>query len=184
MDKFLIDVIVEIPKNSKIKYEYDRQTGQIRVDRILFGSESYPQNYGFIKNTLDWDGDELDCFIFADQPFLPATVVPTRIVGALEMIDDGEIDTKLLGVIDCDPRYKEINQISDLPKHKIEEILIFLKTYKLLQKKTVIIKGLKDVCWAKKEYEICLQLMKDYGHLSKDQFIQKMQILHPEHYQK
>ncbi|ADK86747.1 inorganic diphosphatase [Mycoplasmoides pneumoniae] len=184
MDKFLIDVTVEIPKSSKIKYEYDRKTSQIRVDRILFGSESYPQNYGFIANTLDWDGDELDCFIFADQAFLPGVVVPTRIVGALEMVDDGELDTKLLGVIDCDPRYKEINSVNDLPKHRVDEIIGFFKTYKLLQKKEVIIKGVQSLEWAKKEYQVCVDLMKQYGKLPKDEFIAKMQKLHPEHYQK
>ena len=104
-----LNVTIEIPKNSKIKYEYDRKTNQISVDRILYGSSAYPMNYGFIKEALDWDGDELDALIVSDQEFLPGVIVPVRVIGAMEMIDGGETDTKLITVIDCDPRYKHIN---------------------------------------------------------------------------
>jgi inorganic pyrophosphatase len=104
MSNLVLDVTIEIPKNSNIKYEYDRKTGKISVDRILYGPSVYPQNYGFLPEALDWDGDELDVLVFADQSFQPGIIVPARIVGALEMIDNGETDTKLIAVIDCDPR--------------------------------------------------------------------------------
>ena len=113
----ILNVTIEIPKNSKIKYEYNRKDGSISVDRILFGPSGYPQNYGFIKEALDWDGDELDCLVISDQEFLPGVIVPTRIIGAMEMIDGGETDTKLIGVIDCDPRYSHINSTKDINQH-------------------------------------------------------------------
>jgi inorganic pyrophosphatase len=104
MEKLVLNVTIEIPKHSNVKYEYDRKSGKIFVDRILFGPSVYPQNYGFTPDALDWDGDELDVLVFADQQFQPGIIVPTKIIGAMEMIDNKETDTKLIGVIDCDPR--------------------------------------------------------------------------------
>lgn len=173
---------IEIPKFSKIKYEYNRVDGSINVDRILYGSSGYPQNYGFIKDALDWDGDELDVLVIADQSFQTAVNVPTRIIGAMEMIDGGETDTKLIGVIDCDPRYETFNKLSDIPKHWLDEIQDFFQTYKNLQKKTVVIKGFRDEKWAEKELNECRDLMKKYGKMDKDEFIKKMKIEHPEKY--
>jgi inorganic pyrophosphatase len=143
--ELILDVTIEIPKGSHVKYEYHRATGKISVDRILYGPAPYPQNYGFIPNALDWDGDELDVVICAQQSFLPGTIVPTRIVGALEMIDDGEIDTKLIGVVAVDPRYNEKQTIKDLPSHMLKEIKDFFETYKRLQNKEVIVKDFKDI---------------------------------------
>ena len=184
MNQLKLNVIIEIPKNSNVKYEFDRKTGQIIVDRILFGSDHYPQNYGFIKEALDWDGDELDCLVISDQSFMPGVVVPARIIGAMEMIDDGETDTKLISVIDCDPRYKHINSLKDLSSHLLDEIKAFFETYKILQKKSVKILGFQDSDWAINEYQECVELMKKYGDLPKDDFIAKMQKDHPEKYQK
>lgn len=177
-----LNVTIEIPKKSNVKYEYDRKTKQISVDRILFGTEVYPHNYGFIKEALDWDGDELDALVIADQSFLPGVIVPVRIIGAMEMIDDGETDTKLISVIDCDPRYKHINNLNDLGEHNLKEIQNFFETYKLLQNKKVVIKGFKDSAWATKEYNECVELMKKYGTMDKDEFIDKMKKEHPEKY--
>ena len=179
-----LEVTIEIPKNSKIKYEYDRESGQIKVDRILFGASSYPQNYGFIKEALDWDGDELDALVIADQPFLPGVVVDARILGAMEMIDNGETDTKLISVIDCDPRFKQYKDIKDLPEHLLLEIKDFFETYKNLQNKKVEIKGFRDFDWAKKEYEECKQLMEKFGKMDKKEFVNKMMKEHPEKYKK
>ncbi len=178
----ILNVTIEIPKNSKIKYEYNRKDGSISVDRILFGPSGYPQNYGFIKEALDWDGDELDCLVISDQEFLPGVIVPTRIIGAMEMIDGGETDTKLIGVIDCDPRYSHINSTKDINQHLLAEIRDFFETYKNLQKKKVIIKGFKDVKWAEKEYQECVKLMNKYGSLEKDKFVKQMRKEHPEKY--
>lgn len=178
-----IEVTIEIPKHSNVKYEYDRQTKSIKVDRILFGSEVYPQNYGFLPEALDWDGDELDIFVLSDQSFMPGVKVPARIIGAMEMIDSGETDTKLIGVIDCDPRYSNINSINDINEHLLKEISNFFQNYKILQNKKVIVKGFKDKAWAIKEYDECVQLMKKYGNLTKEEFIEKMKKEHPDKYE-
>lgn len=177
-----LNVTIEIPKNSKIKYEYDRETKQISVDRILYGPSAYPHNYGFIKEALDWDGDELDVLVISDQEFLPGISVPTRIIGAMEMIDGGETDTKLIGVIACDPRYNHVNALTDLNQHLLSEIKDFFETYKNLQKKKVEIKGFKDVTWAEKEYKECVQLMQKFGELPKAEYVAKMMKEHPEKY--
>lgn len=177
-----LKVTIEIPKGSKIKYEYDRKTGQINVDRILYGPSAYPQNYGFIPEALDWDGDELDMLVLADQSFQPGVNVPVRVLGAMEMIDGGETDTKLIGVIDCDPRYDFLKEFNDIPRHWLDEIQDFFMTYKNLQNKKVIVKGFKDEKWALKEYEECVQLMNNYGKLDKEEFIAKMMKEHPEKY--
>lgn len=177
-----IDVIVEIPKNSKIKYEYNIKTNQIYVDRILYGSSCYPLNYGFINNTLDWDGDPLDVLILSDQEFLPGSIVPTRIIGAMDMIDDGETDTKLIGVIDCDPRYNHIKKLNDVSKHTLLEIQDFFSNYKNLQNKKVIVNDFKDEKWAKSVYDECVMLMNKYNSMDKDEFVKKMKKEHPEKY--
>lgn len=182
LKELVLDVTIEIPRDSKVKYEYDRRTKQIKVDRILYGANVYPQNYGFIPEALDWDGDELDVLVYAQQPFNPGTVIPTRIIGAMEMIDDGETDTKLIGVIAVDPRFASKTTLKDLPEHTLKEIKNFFETYKLLQNKKVIVKGFKDANWAIKEYHECVKLMNEYGSLPKDQFIKKMKKLHPQKY--
>ena len=95
----------------------------------------YPHNYGFLKEALDYDGDELDVLVFADQAFQPGIKVPARILGAMKMIDGGETDTKLLAVIDVDPRYKHINTFKDIPLHWLAEVQDFFENYKNLQNK-------------------------------------------------
>lgn len=177
-----LNVTIEIPKNSKIKYEFDRQTKQIIVDRILYGSSSYPLNYGFIKEALDWDGDELDALIISDQSFIPGALVPVRVIGAMKMIDGGETDTKLITVIDCDPRYNHIQSMNDINPHILKEIQDFFENYKNLQNKKVIINGFEDVNWAKKEYEECVELMNKYGSMDKDAFVEQMKKERPEKY--
>lgn len=178
-----INVIIEIPKHSNVKYEYDRSTKSILVDRILYGSEVYPQNYGFLKDALDYDGDELDVLVIADQNFMPGVSVPTRIIGAMEMVDDGETDTKLIGVIDCDQRYKNVNDLSDLNEHLLKEISNFFQNYKILQNKNVVVKGFKNKEWAEKEYHICQEMMNKYGSMPKDEFVELMRKQHPEKYE-
>ncbi len=182
MKNNVVNVVIEIPKNSNIKYEYNRGTGQISVDRILYGPSVYPENYGFIREALDWDGDELDVLVIADQSFMPGIEVPTRILGAMSMIDSGETDTKLIGVIDCDPRFKDFNSLNDLPRHKLDVIRDFFETYKRLQKKEVKVGGFKDAKWAINELDECKKIMAKYGKMPKEKFLAKMQKEHPEKY--
>ncbi len=177
-----INAIVEIPKNSDIKYEYNLKTKMFEVDRILYGSNRYPQNYGFINNTLDWDGDPLDILIIANHEFLPGTIVPTRILGAMKMIDGGETDTKLIGVIDVDPRFDHIKTLDDVNENILNEISDFFENYKNLQKKTVEINGFEDLKYAIRELEETRELFNKYKDFSKEEFIKKMKATRPEKY--
>ncbi|MCV3743704.1 inorganic diphosphatase [Ureaplasma sp. ES3154-GEN] len=177
-----LNVTIEIPKHSNIKYEYDRATKEISVDRILYGANSYPQNYGFIRDALDYDGDELDALVIADQAFNPGINVPVRLLGAMKMIDGGETDTKLITVIDCDPRYQHIQTLQDVPAHYLKEIKDFFENYKNLQNKTVIINGFEDQAWAINEYQECQALMREYKNMDKDEFVALMRTKHPEKY--
>lgn len=174
------NVIIEISKGSNIKYEIEN--GKIKVDRILYGSMTYPLNYGFFEKTLDWDGDPLDVLVLADQEFMPGVEVPIRIIGAVKMIDNGETDTKILGVIDVDPRYSHINKLKDINKNTLNEIKDFFENYKNLQNKTVKINGFEDSEYAIKELKETQELFKKYNSLNKEDFISRMKIKHPGKY--
>ncbi len=182
MKKHLVNAIIDIPKGSNIKYEFDRETGKVIVDRILYGANVYPYNYGYIENTIDWDGDELDILIISDHSFAPGCQVPTRIIGAMKMIDDGETDTKLIGVIDCDPRWNDVNNLDDLNQHRLAEIKDFFENYKNLQNKKVDIQGFENVTWAIKEYAHCQELFTKYSKLPKAEFLTKMKKEFPDKY--
>ncbi len=174
------EIVIEIPKGSKVKYELEN--GRLLVDRILFGSMGYPANYGFIENTLDWDGDPLDALVIADQEFLPGSIVPTRIIGAMKMIDGGETDTKLIAVIDVDPRYEHIKSLKDLGNHTLKEFQDFFENYKNLQNKTVEILGFEDEKYAEKEFNETVELFNKYKDMDKKEFVKLMMKEHPEKY--
>ena len=140
-------VVVEIQKGSKNKYEYDVETGFLRLDRILYTSTHYPHNYGFIPLTLSDDGDPLDVLIISSEPILPLASVECRPIGVLEMVDDGERDYKILAVCLTDPFYNIYNDISELPAHLSDEIKHFFTVYKALENKNTNIgkpKGRED----------------------------------------
>lgn len=178
----VLKVTIEIPKHSNIKYEYNRFDQKWYVDRILYGAEVYPQNYGFLADALDYDGDELDVLVIANQPLMCGVIVKTRIIGALEMLDENETDTKLIGVIDCDPRWNEVTSIKNVPNHLLKEIKAFFENYKKLQNKKVVVNQFCDIEWAQKEYLTCKALMTQYGHLKKADFIKQMKKLYPKKY--
>lgn len=129
----VVDAVVEIPFRSRNKYEIDKATGKIKLDRVLYSAMGYPTEYGTIENTLAPDGDPLDILIIATEPTYPGCVVPARIVGYLKMMDNGKEDYKLISVVDCDPRYDEIQDLSDISKFTLKEIQNFFENYKKLQ---------------------------------------------------
>lgn len=130
-----VNIIIEIPKDSQVKYELDKETGLLKLDRVLYSAVHYPGDYGFVPRTLWDDGDPLDIIVLTGRPLYPMTIAKVRIIGILRMIDDDEKDDKLIGVYDSDPRFKEWNDIEDIPKHTIEELKHFFETYKELQGK-------------------------------------------------
>ncbi|MCH5166612.1 MAG: inorganic diphosphatase [Erysipelotrichales bacterium] len=128
----VINAIVEITHGSKNKYEIDKKTGRIRLDRVLSTSTVYPAEYGIVENTLASDGDPLDIVILSNEKTYPGCVVPARVLGYLDMIDNGALDYKLIAVVDVDPRFNGINELRDLSEVTLSEIKNFFENYKSL----------------------------------------------------
>lgn len=135
------NVVIEIPYGSQNKYELDPETGALLLDRVLYSAEFYPFNYGFIPSTKADDGDALDVAVMLTNPVPPMTVVKVRAIGLIKKIDSGDQDNLIIGVPVDDPRFKDVNSLDDLPKHKVDEIVDFFANYKRLQNKTVEIQG-------------------------------------------
>ena len=129
----LIDVVVEIPRGSRNKYEYDHHTGVIRLDRRLFSATVYPSDYGFIPNTLGEDGDPLDALVLLEDPTFPGCWVSARPVGVFWMEDDKGPDAKIICVPDGDPRWEDAHEIDDVPEMLRAEIEHFFNVYKMLE---------------------------------------------------
>ena len=128
-----VDVFVEIPRGSRAKYELDKNSGRIRLDRVLFSSVHYPADYGFIVDTQAGDGDPLDALVVVEEPTFPGCIVPARPIGTLLMTDEKGKDEKILAVPVGDPRFDEIAALDDLPKHWLREIEHFFSSYKTLE---------------------------------------------------
>jgi len=129
--------VIEIPKLSRIKYELDKETGLIKVDRVLYSPMHYPANYGFAPKTLWDDGDPLDVLVLSHEPFVPGCLVDVHPIGTLGMVDGGDDDVKILAIPASDPRFKNITDIKQLEPHTLEEIQHFFRVYKDLQNKKV-----------------------------------------------
>lgn len=132
--------VIEIPRGSRNKYEYDKEKEAFILDRVLYSPVHYPAEYGIIPKTLWDDGDPMDILVLMDQPTFPGCIIETRPVGVMKMIDTGENDDKILGVPVDDPRFKDVFDIEDLPEHLLDEIQHFFAEYKKLQgKKTEVL---------------------------------------------
>ncbi|KAF3539148.1 hypothetical protein F2Q69_00021392, partial [Brassica cretica] len=135
----IFNVVVEISKGSKVKYELDKKTGLIKVDRILYSSVVYPHNYGFIPRTLCEDNDPLDVLVIMQEPVLPGCFLRARAIGLMPMIDQGEKDDKIIAVCVDDPEYKHYTDIKELPPHRLTEIRRFFEDYKKNENKEVAV---------------------------------------------
>ena len=145
----VVQAIIEIPKDCHIKYEVDKETGLLRLDRFLYSAVHYPGDYGFIPQTLWEDGDPLDILVLTQRPVYPMTLVTVRVIGVLRMIDGDEKDDKVIAVYDNDPRYAEYQSIRDIPNHTLKELRHFFERYKELQGKHVKVLEVldKDAAW-------------------------------------
>jgi inorganic pyrophosphatase len=144
-----VDAIVEVPRGSRNKYEFDTTSETIRLDRVLHSSVHYPGDYGFIVGTRSSDGDPLDVLILVEEPTFPGCRVRVRPIGVLFMEDEGAQDEKILGVPEGDPRFAEVCELNDLPHHWLLEVEQFFATYKALEGKvssTATWKGAKEAC--------------------------------------
>ncbi len=133
----IINAIVEIPKGSRNKYEYDVDLGVFKLDRVLYSSMHYPEAYGFVPHTLWDDGDPLDILIFIDEPLAQGVLVEVKPIGILRMKDEKGPDDKLLSVAINDPTYRSINDVKEVPHHLLVEIEHFFTSYKMLENKHV-----------------------------------------------
>jgi inorganic pyrophosphatase len=139
-----MNVIIEVPRGSMNKYEIDKETGLIALDRVLHTAQQYPFDYGFVPQTLWDDGDALDVILLTTQPLMPGILVHARPVAVLPMVDGGEKDEKVLAVPANDPRFNDIKSLADVNKHTLKEISHFFLTYKQLQNKEVTLGEFED----------------------------------------
>ena len=150
-----VKAIIEVPYGSNVKYELDKESGAIEVDRVMYSAMFYPANYGFVANTLSDDGDPADILVLGEYPLYPGCYIKSRLIGVLLMEDESGIDEKLIAVPadKIDPDYKDIREIDDLPEHTLAKIKNFFETYKMLEpNKWVKVTGYKG----KKEAEAIL----------------------------
>lgn len=155
----IINGIIEIPKGSRAKYELDKESGLLKLDRVLFSSVYYPANYGFIPRTYCDDKDPLDILIISQIDIVPLCIVKAKVIGVMRMIDNGEADDKIIAVAADDSSVNHIDNMDKLPPHFTDEIRHFFEEYKRLENKTVHVEEFQDAATAKKIIE---QAIKDY----------------------
>ena len=156
-----MNVIVEINKGSHNKYEIDKATGLIKLDRVLHSAQTYPFDYGFVPQTLWDDGDALDVVLLTTTPLLPGILVHARPVAILPMVDGGESDEKVIAVPAGDPRFAEIKDLADINKHTLKEIAHFFATYKQVQKKEVTVGEFQGRAAAEVAFERARKMYED-----------------------
>ena len=158
---FTIEVIVEIPKGSRNKYEYDPERKMFRYDRMIFSSMFYPSDYGFIPNTLAGDGDALDALVLVSEPTFPGCLIEVKPIGLFRMRDEKGPDAKILCVPVSDPIWNKVNNLEEINPHLKKEIEHFFQVYKDLEKKKVGIEGWEDKASALQEIETSQQRFQE-----------------------
>lgn len=147
--------MIEIPRGSRNKYEFDEKLGHMRLDRVLYSSVHYPTDYGFIPETLAEDGDHLDILVLMQEPTFPGCIIEARPIGGLDMSDEKGPDFKVLAVPVGDPRYHQVTDLESLGDHWLREIETFFDTYKLLEPKQTEVLGWHDAVFAWQMIETC-----------------------------
>lgn len=158
-DRFM--AVIEIPKGCKNKYEMDKDTGLLRLDRVLYTSTHYPANYGFIPRTYAEDHDPLDVLVLCQETIVPMTLVECYPIGVMKMVDDDEIDEKIIAIPFNDPSYNCYTDVQQLPKHIFDEISHFFRVYKSLENRETVVSEVLGAEEAKKSIERCIASYKD-----------------------
>ena len=130
-----LDCIIEIPRGGRLKYELDKESGLLRLDRVLYSAVFYPANYGFIPRTYCDDSDPLDILVLGQEPVMPLSILTARPIGVMQMIDQDEEDDKIIAIHEHDPAYNHLRDISQLPDHTLNELQRFFEDYKILEHK-------------------------------------------------
>lgn len=165
--------VIEIPKGSKMKYELDKKTGMLRLDRVLYTSTHYPANYGFIPRTYAEDGDPLDVLVLCSESIYSMALVRCYPIGVISMLDNGAIDDKIIAIPVNDPTYNSYKDIKELPRHIFEEMSHFFRVYKQLEGKETAIDEIQDSKAAIKIVEHCIDRYIDYFCKGKTKTVSK-----------
>ena len=169
-NKPTFDVLIEIPKGSRNKYEYDFELKKIRFDRMLFSSMMYPGDYGFVPKTLALDGDPLDVLVLGAEPTFPMCVMEVRPIGVFHMTDEKGPDEKIICVSINDPFWTKINDLSELNPHRLKEIEHFFEVYKDLEEKKVDVGGWGNAEEAVAIYHKCIERYNNSEHKANGNF--------------
>ncbi len=157
-----VNALIEIPKGSRAKYEVDKTTGLLKLDRVIYSSFHYPANYGFIPQTLGQDNDPLDILVLCSQPIQSLCLLEANVIGNMQMIDNGELDDKIIAVASQDPSVNHYHNIEDLPDHFLLELRNFFEQYKVLENKKVEIDNFQDKYTACKIIESAIEFYKTH----------------------
>jgi inorganic pyrophosphatase len=157
-----VPALIEIPRGSHLKYEVDKPTGLLRLDRVLYSAVFYPANYGFIPRTFCDDGDPLDVLVLGQEPVFPLTIVEARAIGVMRMRDEKGIDDKVVAISVRDPSFADYSHINQLPGHVMRQVRRFFEDYKVLENKEVVV---EDLLGPDDAVKIILDAMDLYGKL-------------------
>ncbi|HMZ47151.1 MAG TPA: inorganic diphosphatase [Chitinophagaceae bacterium] len=155
-----VNAVIEIPQGSRCKYEIDKPSGLLKLDRIIYSSFYYPCNYGFIPQTYGGDKDPLDILVITSIPVVPLTLMEAKVVGVMQMIDSGDADDKIIAVASNDPGVNHYNNIEELPKHFFDELRHFFEEYKKLENKEVKVEEFGDKTTALKIVSEAIEFYK------------------------
>ena len=157
----IVNGLIEISQGSKAKYEIDKKTGLLLLDRVIYSSFHYPVNYGFIPQTLGEDGDPLDILVMCSESIQPLCLVEARVIGNMQMIDNGEKDDKIIAVASKDPSVNHYADVNDLPRHFIAVLKNYFEQYKVLEDKVVLIDDFQDKNAAYKVINTAIDFYKE-----------------------
>lgn len=157
----IVNAVIEIPQGSRCKYEIDKPTGLLRLDRVIFSSFYYPINYGFIPQTYGGDKDPLDILVITSLSVQPLTLMDAKVIGVMQMVDGGDPDDKIIAVAATDPGVNHYNNIEELPKHFFDELRHFFEEYKKLENKSVVVEDFGDKAKALAIVEEAIEFYKE-----------------------